>query len=81
MINKKQNNNIDWRDKLGELTSIQGEVFDKEISWNKLHEKLHSKSNDRKAIWYWLAAACLFFALLITIFLSNKKFLKQIILP
>jgi hypothetical protein len=73
MINEKQNNNIDWRDKLGKLTSIQGEVFDKEISWNKLHEKLYSKSNNRKAIWYWLAAACLFFALLISIFLSNKK--------
>ena len=50
-----------------------GEAFNKEASWNKLHERLHSKSNKRKVIWYWLAAACLFFALFISLFMSHKK--------
>ena len=55
------------------MESIQGAAFNKEASWNKLHEKLYSKSNKMKAVWYWLAAACLFFALFISLFMSHKK--------
>ena len=73
MTNEKHNNNSDWINKLDELESIQGIAFNKEASWNKLHERLYSKSNKRKAIWYWLAAACLFFALFISLFMSHKK--------
>ena len=73
MTNEKLNSNSDWRNKLDELESIQGEVFNKETSWNKLHERLYSKRGNRKAIWYWLAAACLFFVLFISLFMSHKK--------
>ena len=73
MTNEKPNSSSNWRNKLHELKSIQGHGFNKETSWNKLHERLHSKSNNRKGVWYWLAAACLFFALVISFFLSNKK--------
>jgi hypothetical protein len=73
MINEKPNNNIDWKDKLDELESLAGEKFNKEVSWEKLHARLQSKPKTKKMIWYWLAAACLFFGLFISIFLSNKK--------
>jgi hypothetical protein len=73
MINEKPNNNINWKNKLEELESSAGEVFNKEASWEKLYPRLHSKPNNKKIIWYWIAAACLFFALFISFFLSNKK--------
>ena len=73
MTNGKPNNNDNWINKLDELENIQGAALDKEASWKKLHERLYSKSNRRKVIWYWLAAACLFFALLISLFISHKK--------
>ena len=73
MIDEKPNNNIDWKDKLDGLESLPGEKFNKEASWEKLYARLQSKSKSKKMIWYWLAAACLFFGLFISIFLSNKK--------
>jgi hypothetical protein len=73
MTNEKPNNNSNWINKLDELKSIHGGAFNKEASWNKLHERLYSKSNKRKVIWYWLAAACLFFALFISLLMSHKK--------
>lgn len=73
MTNEKPDNSSGWKDKLDELACIQDEAFNKETSWNKLHERLHSRSNKRKAGWYWLAAACLFFALFISLFMLHKK--------
>jgi len=73
MIDEKHNSNIDWKNKLDELEGLAGEKFNKEASWEKLHNRLQSKSKNKKIIWYWLAAACLFFALFISFFLPNKK--------
>ena len=73
MINEKPNNNINWEKKLDELESLPDEKFDKDASWEKLHTRLQAKLKNKKIIWYWLAAACLFFGLFISIFLSNKK--------
>ena len=73
MINEKPNNNSNWINKLDELENIRGAGFNKEASWNKLHERLHSKSVKRRAVWYWLAAACLSFALFISLFMGHKK--------
>ena len=73
MINEKPNSNSDWINKLDELESIHGASFNKATSWNKLHERLYSKSNKRKVVWYWFAAASLFFALFITLFTLHKK--------
>jgi hypothetical protein len=72
MLNDRPNN-IDWKNKLGELESSASDVFNKEASWSKLHIRLQTRQKNKKAIWYWLAAACLFFALVISFFLTNKK--------
>lgn len=72
MINEKPNNNIDWKNKLDELESSSGAPFNKETAWNKLHERLEKKSNDRKILWYWIAAASLLLLLVIT-FIQPKK--------
>jgi len=72
MLNDKPNN-MDWKNKLEEMESSPGEIFNKEASWDKLHIQLQPKQKKRKVIWYWLAAACLFFALFILFILSNKK--------
>ena len=74
MINEKPNNNINWKNRLEELeSSAGGEAFNKEAAWEKLHTRLQSKPRNKKVLWYWLAAACLFFALFTSLFLSNKK--------
>lgn len=73
MTNEKPNNNINWKNKLEELESSAGEVFNKETSWEKLYPRLHSNPDNKKIIWYWIAAACLLIAILSPWFLSNKK--------
>ncbi|MEO8861648.1 MAG: hypothetical protein ABI358_09505 [Ginsengibacter sp.] len=73
MTNEKPDNNSGWISQLDELECSQDEAFNKETSWNKLHERLHSRPNKRKAIWYWLAAACLFFTLFLSLFMLHKK--------
>src|SRR5258708_27046988 len=72
MLNDRPNN-IDWKNKLGELESSASDVFNKEASWSELHRRLQTIEKNKKTIWYWLAAACLFFALVISPFLTNKK--------
>jgi len=73
MLNEKPNNNFHWKNKLEEIESLSGETFNKEAAWEKLHERMQGKSRNKKAVWYWAAAACLMLALLIPWFLSNKK--------
>lgn len=73
MLNEKPNNNFYWKDKLQELESLPGEIFNKEASWERLHTRLQSKPKNKKVIWYWAAAACLLIAILSPWFLSNKK--------
>lgn len=73
MISDKPNNNIDWKNKLGNLENLAGEKFNKEASWEKLHLRLQPKSKNKKIIWYWMAAACIFFAFFISFFVSNKN--------
>ncbi len=73
MINEKPNNNSDWINKLGNLEGLAGEKFDKEVSWEKLHSRLQSNPKSKRIVWYWMAAACLFFAFFISFFVSNKE--------
>ncbi|HSQ44540.1 MAG TPA: hypothetical protein VLM16_06060 [Ginsengibacter sp.] len=72
MTSDKPNNDIDWKNKLGDLEGLAGEKFNKEAFWEKLHSRLQKKPKSKKIIWYWMAAACLFFALFISFFVSNK---------
>ena len=65
MISDKPNNNIDWKNKLEDFEGLAGEKFNKEVSWEKLHSRLRQKPKNKRIIWYWMAAACLFFALFI----------------
>ena len=48
MINEKPNSNINWKNKLEELESSAGEVFNKEAAWGKLHTRLQSKRKNKK---------------------------------
>ena len=73
MSNENPNKEFHWKNKLEELEHLPGEIFDKEIVWEKLHARLQPKTKNKKINWYWIAAACLFFALCVSFFLSNKK--------
>lgn len=73
MSDEKAGNNFHWKNKLEDLESLPGETFNKEATWGKLHARMRGKQSNKKFVWYWVAAACLFFALFISFFLSNKR--------
>jgi hypothetical protein len=74
MLNEKPNNDFHWKNKLQDVESLSGETFNKEAAWEKLHERMQGKSRNKKAVWYWAAAACLLLALIIPwLFVANKK--------
>lgn len=74
MSDEKPNNDFHWKNKLEDLESFPGETFNKDAAWEKLHERIQAKSRSRKAIGYWLAAACLLLALITPwLFLANKN--------
>ncbi|MEP6725763.1 MAG: hypothetical protein ABJC98_08110 [Bacteroidota bacterium] len=59
MSNEKQTDTAGWKSKLEQLDSLQEDsIRDKNISWEKLHDRLHEKPRRNKIVWYW-AAACL----------------------
>jgi hypothetical protein len=68
-------NSATWRSKLDELESLPGEIMpDKNAAWDKLHSRLATKrNNNKKVTWYWTAAACVLFALMIPTFVTNKR--------
>ena len=71
MSNENHNN---WKNKLGELSSLPEEnPFDRNASWDKLHARMGEKKQSKKAVWYWAAAACILFALMIPVMIFNKK--------
>jgi hypothetical protein len=58
MSNEKLSDN--WISRLNELESLPGETsFNRSAAWQRLHQRLEEKKEDKKAMWYWLAAACL----------------------
>ncbi len=68
MSSENQNNTSNWRSKLDELESLPGEaILDKNASWEKLHEKLKGGKSNRKATWYWVAAASVLVVLMISL--------------
>lgn len=72
MSNENPNNDFHWKGKLEGLENLPGETFNKEAAWNSLHERMREKNSNKKAIWYWAAAACLVIALFTSWFLSMK---------
>ena len=75
MSKENQNKFEDWKSKLDNLDSLPGEIMpDKNEAWEKLYARLGGKKRKQKSIWYWAAAACILFALMIPpFFLKNKN--------
>lgn len=79
MSNENLNSSGNWKSKLDELEGLPGKTLpDKHLLWEKLHERLGGKKGNKKVVWYWIAAACLLFALIIS-FLNSDKENHQII--
>ncbi len=73
MSHENHNNLKPWKNKLEEFKKIPEPLFDKGASWEKLYEKLNEKHPAKKTDWYWMAAAFLVFALIISLFFINNK--------
>jgi hypothetical protein len=76
MSNENPNNTPPWRNKLDELEQVSGSTFNREGAWDKLHGRLRGNRKSKKIFWYWIAAACLLFGLVITI-LNYQKTIPQ----
>ena len=81
MSQERHNNEKEWQMKLSEMESAPVElIFDKSSAWNKLHNRLHHKSKNRKSSWYFLAAACVI-AVLCLPFIVEKSRVKPTAVP
>ena len=50
----------------------------KRMAWDKLYGRLRGKQGNKKLLWYWVAAACLFFALIIPSLNYSDQLLQNI---
>ncbi|MEO7960622.1 MAG: hypothetical protein ABIR19_03690 [Ginsengibacter sp.] len=73
MLNENPNKDFHWKSKLDDLESLPGEIFNKDALWDRLHIRMQQKHGNKKAAWYWAAAACLLTALLIPLLFSKKN--------
>lgn len=67
MSNENPNNSSPWRNKLDELEHLPGSAFNRNAAWDKLYGRLGGNRRNKKISWYWIAAACLSFGLMITL--------------
>jgi hypothetical protein len=79
MSEEKLNNN--WKQKLEDAESLpHAALQNKDDIWEKLHARIAEKPSSKKIIWYWMAAACLLFAVIIpslTIHRSTTALVKN----
>jgi len=73
MSNENPNNTPHWRNKLDEMKHLPGSSFTSDAAWDKLYGRLRGNKNSKKIFWYWIAAACLVFALIITVLNYHKN--------
>jgi hypothetical protein len=73
MSDEKPNKDFHWKNKLEEIDSFPGEIFNKEAAWEKLHGRIQEESREKNTVWYWGAAACLLLAVLSPWFFVAKK--------
>jgi len=73
MSNENPNNTPQWRSKLDELEHFPGTAFNSDVAWNKLYGRLRGKKKSKKILWYWIAAACLLFGMVITLLNYHKS--------
>ena len=76
MSNENPNNTPHWRNKLDELEHIPGSLFSSDTAWDKLYGRLRGNKNSKKIFWYWIAAACLVFGLMVTVLNYHKNTLE-----
>lgn len=78
MLNENLNNTPNWKQKLETADSFPGEaVYNKKAAWEKLHARLGGKTRRKKPVWYWMAAACITFALIIPLVYSIRNNQQQ----
>lgn len=58
MVSESHSNSLGWKSRLEALDSWPGEGLHKDAAWEKLHKRLREKPSPKKAVWYWIAAAC-----------------------
>jgi len=74
MSKEIHNSSDNWRSKLEDLDSLTTETgFDKNAAWENLYARLGGKKSRKKAIWYWVAAACILLALTIPVIFSRNE--------
>jgi len=73
MSNENPNNTQGWRNKLDDLEHLPASAFNGDAAWDKLYGRLRGNKRTRKIFWYWMAAASLFFGLVITLLNYNKS--------
>ena len=73
MLNENLNNGS-WKNKLEDVEHLSDATLqDKNAAWEKLHSRLHQKPRRTRAVWYWVAAACLLTAIIVPVLTANKK--------
>ncbi|HEV8506430.1 MAG TPA: hypothetical protein VGQ53_13555 [Chitinophagaceae bacterium] len=72
MSNENPTNAPHWRNKLDELEHLPGSAFNGDAAWDKLYGRLRGNKKSKKIFWYWGAAACLMFGLMITLLNQPK---------
>lgn len=72
MSNENPSNTPGWRNKLDDLEHLPGSGFNGNAAWDKLHGRLRGNKKSKKIYWYWIAAACLLFGVMITILNYQK---------
>jgi predicted histidine transporter YuiF (NhaC family) len=49
------------------MEHLPGSAFVGDAAWDKLYGRLRGNRKSKKISWYWIAAACLLFGLMITL--------------
>jgi hypothetical protein len=59
--------NSTWKQKLEDANSLSHATLqNKDDAWEKLHARLAEKPGSKRIAWYWIAAACLLFVVIIS---------------
>jgi len=60
MLHEKQTDSFHWKNKLSDLDGLPEEsISNRNAAWEKLHDRLHKKTDRNKTAWYWAAALLL----------------------
>lgn len=63
-----QNNRPDWKNRLDDLEATPGDA-----AWSKLYSKLENKPRSNKAVWWYVAAACVAFIFVLLFVFKNDQ--------